>query len=129
MLGWKVKRPKPSAERTWYLMSSPLPRLAIVAGTVSLLLVASYVALAADCNDQNGCIGYSAGMRVFANDPAVRGVIEYNEKFIDLGTKAFNGNPCPDGVIRIGQNTNRAADRGAAQDTGKKVGVAGGVRS
>jgi hypothetical protein len=28
--------------------------------------------------------------------------------------------------MRIGQNTNRAADRGAAQDTGKKVGVAGG---
>jgi hypothetical protein len=107
-------------------MSSPLPRLAIVAGTVGLLVVATHVALAADCNDQNGCIGYSEGMRIFANDPPVRGVIEFNEKFIDLGTKTFNGIPCPDGVIRIGQNTNRAAERGATQDTGKKVGVTGG---
>jgi len=109
------------------MILSPLPRLAIVGGTVSLLVVvASYVALAADCNDQNGCIGYVEGMRVFAKDPTVRGVIEYNEKFIDLGTKTFNGIPCPDGVIRIGQNTNRVVDRGATQDTAKKVGVTGG---
>jgi|SRR6266851_4541403 hypothetical protein len=107
-------------------MSSPLPRLAIVAGTAGLLVVASYAALAADCNDQNGCIGYGEGMRIFANDPPVRGVIEFNEKFIDPGTKTFNGIPCPDGVIGIGQNTNRAVDRGATQDTGKKVGVTGG---
>ena len=93
-------------------MSSPLPRLAIVAGTVGLLVVASHAALAADCNDQTGCIGYSSGMRIFENDPTVRGVIEYNEKFIDLGTKVFNGNACPDGVIRLGQNTNRSVDRG-----------------
>ena len=108
------------------MTSSPLPRLAIVAGTVGLLVVASHVALAADCNDQTGCIGYSSGMRIFENDPTVRGVIEYNEKFIDLGTKVFNGNPCPNGVIRLGQNTNRSVDRGAIQDTGKKGGVTGG---
>lgn len=107
-------------------MTSPLPRLAIVAGTAGLLVMASYVALAADCNDRNGCIGYLEGMQVFASEPTVRGVIEYNEKFIDLGTKAFDGIPCPNGVIRIGQNTNRAIDRGATQDTSKKVGIAGG---
>jgi hypothetical protein len=105
---------------------SPLPGLAIVAGTVGLLVVATHVALAADCSAQTGCIGYTKGMRIFANDPTVRGVIEYNEKLIDLGTKTFNGIPCPDGVIRIGQNTNRAVDRGATQDTAKKVGVTGG---
>ena len=66
------------------------------------------------------------GMRIFASDPTVRGVIEYNEKFIDLGTKSFNWIPCPGGVIRIGQNSNRKLDRGADQDTGKKGGVGGG---
>ena len=91
-----------------------------------MLVVASRAALAADCNVQNGCVGYAEGMRVFASDPAVRGVIENNEKFVDLGTKTFNGMACPDGVIRIGQNSNRAVDRGATQDTGKKAGVAGG---
>lgn len=91
-----------------------------------MLTVAGNVALAADCNDANGCVGYADGMRVFASDPTVRGVIEYNERFIDLNTKSFNGTPCPHGVIRVGQNTNRTLDRGAAQDTGRKGGVSGG---
>jgi hypothetical protein len=91
-----------------------------------LLTGAGNVALAADCNDANGCVGYAEGMRVFTTDPTVRGVIEYNEKFIDLNTKSFNGTPRPHGVIRIGQYTNRALDRGAAQDTGRKGGVSGG---
>jgi hypothetical protein len=103
-----------------------LPEVASVAGALGLLVVVTNAALAADCSNQNGCIGYREGMRVFANDPTVRGVIEYNEKFIDVGTKTFNGNPCPNGVIRIGQNTNRAVDPGATQDTGKKAGVTGG---
>ena len=101
-------------------------RLIIVAGAAGLLTVAGNVALAADCNDANGCVGYADGMRVFASDPTVRGVIEYNERFIDLNTKSFNGTPCPHGVIRVGQNTNRTLDRGAAQDTGRKGGVSGG---
>ena len=107
-------------------MSSPLARLAIVAGAAGLLIAASAEVLAAECNDQNGCVGYMEGMRVFKNDPPIRGIIEYNEKFIDLGTKRFNGSACPNGVVRIGQNTNRVADRSATQDTGKKVGVTSG---
>src|SRR5215468_3334901 len=104
-------------------MPSPLARLGIVAGVAGLLAAASTGVLAAECNDQNGCLGYTEGMRVFANDPTIRGLIEYNEKFIDLGTKTFNGTACPNGVVRIGQNTNRVLDRGASQDTGKKVGT------
>jgi hypothetical protein len=65
-------------------------------------------------------------MRVSSSDPTVRGVIEYNEEFIDLSTKTFNGQACPQGVVRIGQNTNRNVDRSATQDTGKKIGAAGG---
>jgi hypothetical protein len=53
------------------------------------------VALAADCNNANDCIGYNEGMRVFASDPTVRGVIEYNEKFVDLGTKSFRRRSSP----------------------------------
>ena len=102
------------------------PRLIVFAATTGLLTAASNAALAADCNNANGCLGYSEGMRVFATDPTVRGVIEYNEKFIDLGTKSFNGTACPNGVVRIGQNTNRTVDRGATQDTSKKGGVSGG---
>jgi hypothetical protein len=98
----------------------------MIAVTAGLLAAADNAAFAADCNNDNGCIGYNQGMRVFATDPTVHGVIEYNEKFIDLGTKSFNGAPCSDGVIRIGQNTNRTLDRGAAQDTSKKGGVSGG---
>ena len=98
----------------------------IAAGTAVLLVAASNVALSADCNSAIGCVGYMDGMRVFSNNPTVRGVIEYNEKFIDLGTKTFNGTPCPDGVIRIGQNTNRTIDRSATQDTAMKGGAGGG---
>jgi hypothetical protein len=65
-------------------------------------------------------------MRVFTNNPTVHGVIEYNEKFIDLGTKTFNGNACSNGVVRLGQNTSRVVDRGATEDTAKKPGVTGG---
>jgi len=103
-----------------------LMRLTVVAGTAAWLIGGGNVALAADCNDANGCVGFADGMRVFVNDPTVRGTIECNERFIDLGTTSFNGTPCPHGVIRIGQNTNRTLDRGAAQDTGKKGGVSGG---
>jgi hypothetical protein len=125
MLGSKVKRPKTIRGKD--LVSDVFALATTGKGCWNGGLAGSGDSpLAADCNDQNGCIGYSEGMRVFANDPTVRGVIEYNEKFIDLGTKTFNGIPCPDGVIRIGQNTNRAVDRGATQDTGKKVGVTGG---
>jgi hypothetical protein len=107
-------------------MSSLLSRLAIIGGAAGLLASVGNGAFAADCNNANGCVGFADGMRVFANDPTVRGIIEYNERFIDLGTKSFNGRPCPHGVIRIGQNTNRTLDRGAEQDTGKKGGVSGG---
>jgi hypothetical protein len=104
-------------------MSSLLSRLAIIGGAAGLLASVGNGAFAAECNNANGCLGFADGMRVFANDPTVRGIIEYNERFIDLGTKPFNGTPCPYGVIRIGQNTNRTLDRGAEQDTGKKGGA------
>jgi len=65
-----------------------------------LLTVVGNVAPAADGNGANGCIGYEE-MRIFASDPTVRGVIEYNEKFSDLGTKSFNGTSCPGGVIGL----------------------------
>jgi hypothetical protein len=107
-------------------MSSYLSGLAILSGALSLLAGSSSGSFAADCNNASGCVGYTEGMRVFASDPTIHGIIEYNEKFIDLGTKSFNGTPCPDGVIRIGQNTNRSLDRGATQDTAKKGGVSGG---
>jgi hypothetical protein len=108
------------------MLSSPV-RFAILAGAlVSLVERGSDVANAGDCNSQNGCVGYREGMRVFSTDPTVRGVVEYNEEFVDLSTKTFKGQVCSQGVVRIGQNTNRNVDRSATQDTGKKVGAAGG---
>jgi hypothetical protein len=93
---------------------------------VGLSVGSSGAANGRDCNSQSGCVGYRGGMRVFLNDPTVRGVIEYNEEFIDLSTKTFNGQACPQGVVRKGENTNRNVDRSATQDTTKKVGAAGG---
>jgi hypothetical protein len=58
--------------KDWRPVSSQ--RLTIVAGVAGLLTVVGNVAPAADCNSANGCIGYE-GMRVFASDPTVRGVI------------------------------------------------------
>jgi hypothetical protein len=43
------------------------------AATAGLLIGAGAMALAADCNNSNGCIGYVEGMRVFASDPTRAG--------------------------------------------------------
>ena len=79
-----------------------------------------------DCEPANGCVGYRHGMRVFAQNPTASGVIAHNERFIDLGTKTFNGQTCESGVIRLGRNSDRVLDPAATQDTARRPGDDGG---
>jgi len=97
-----------------------------LASLVTVVAATAGYAQTRDCNPENGCIGTRNGMRVFSSNPTVQGSIELNELFIDMGTKAFNGQTCQYGVVRLGQNTNRVFDPRAVQDTARQPGAAGG---
>lgn len=107
-------------------MFSPNSRLIALAGIASFWMMMSGVTYASGCSSGNGCVGYKEGMRVFSTDPTVAGVIEFNEAFIDLGTKTYNGKACQRGVIRVGRNTNRVGDPSAVRNTAEKIGMSGG---
>src|SRR5262249_35100673 len=101
---------------------------ATAAGVVATLLVtpAPAPAQTRECTAANGCMGYRQGLRVFAQNPRVQGVIGHDEHFIDLGTKTFKGQACPNGVIRVGHNSDRVFDPNATQDTTEHAGAEGG---
>jgi hypothetical protein len=97
-----------------------------VVGLAALAAASIASADTPECNPRNGCVGYRNGMRVFSSNPTVHGVIKADEAFIDLGTRYHGGKYCENGVVRVGQNTNRASNPAATRDTTARAGTEGG---